>query len=273
MLKRYFVNQGVKEVAIEQFIKSNFPTTDYSKIELQRTPLGIKIIIHTDKPGRVIGRSGEKINELNRALKTKFQLENPQLDVKAISNPDIDPRIVAKQIKLALERGYNYKKIGNLALKRIMQAGAIGAEIIISGKLGGSKGKTAKFIDGYLKHCGEPAKDLVDYGFEEAETKPGKAGIQVKIMNEFMTITGERRKRFELEKPVKEEEPVEEIEKVKGKPKVKKPKKEKAKKKIKPKEKEVAKKEKPKKKGKGKKVRSAKRKGKKSLKIKRIKNK
>lgn len=191
MISKYFVKQGIREVSIEDFIRDNFPSADYSNIELQRTPLGLKVLIYTHKPGRVIGRSGSKINKMSEMLKNKFELDNPQLDVKSIGNPNLDSKIVAKQIKTALERGYNYKKIGNMSMKRVMDAGAIGVQIIISGKLGGSKGRIGKFTAGYLKHCGDTAVKLVDYGFEEATTRPGKIGIKVKIMREFMDITGE----------------------------------------------------------------------------------
>jgi small subunit ribosomal protein S3 len=194
---KYFVNQSIREVSIDEFIRQNFPSTDYSDIELQRTPLGIKVIIYTHKPGRVIGRSGSKINRMSDLLKNKFDLDNPQLDVKSIPNPDLDAKIVAKQIKLSLERGYNHKKIGNLSMKRVMDAGAVGVEIIISGKLGGSKGRIGKFTAGYLKHCGNTADELVDYGFEEANTKPGKIGIKVKIMKEIRDITGAAKKDIE----------------------------------------------------------------------------
>ncbi len=196
----YFVNQSIREVSIDAFIRQNFPATDYSDIELQRTPLGIKIVIYTHKPGRVIGRSGSKINKMSELLKNKFELDNPQLDVKSIPNPDLDAKIVAKQIRLSLERGYNYKKIGNLSIKRVMDAGAVGVEIVISGKLGGSKGRVGKFTAGYIKHCGNSAEELVGYGFEEAITKPGKIGIKVKIMKEFLDITGEvKQKAFKEE--------------------------------------------------------------------------
>ncbi len=218
MIKDYFVKQGIKEVEIEKFIRTQFPYGDYSKAELQRTPLGIKIIIYTNKPGRIIGRGGKNINEITEMIKKNFGLENPQIDVKAVRNPNLDPRIVAKQIASALERGYNYKKIGNLSMKRVMEAGAIGVEIIISGRLGGGGGKsmTGKFTDGYLKHCGQPAKDLVDYGFEEANTKPGKIGIKVRIMREFMDISGEIRETLESEEEI--EKPREEKPKKKVKP-------------------------------------------------------
>ena len=153
------------------------------------------------------------------------------MDVKVIEKPDLDAKIVAKQIASALERGYNYKKIGNLALKRIIDAGAIGAEIIISGKLGGGKGLTSKFIEGYLKHCGQPSKELVDHGFEEAQTRPGKIGISVKIMKEFLTVSGEKRTSLEKPEPEKPaEKPKEEKKEKPAKEAAKKPAKKSAKK-------------------------------------------
>ena len=182
LMKKFFVDFSVRKLKIEDFIKKYLPDESYSKISLERTPLGIKIIIFTDKPGRIIGAGGRKINEMTDRLKIEFKLENPQIDVKSIEKPDLDAKIIAKRITLALEKGYNYKKIGNIMMKRVMDAGAVGTEIIIAGKLGGSKGRTGKFLAGYLKHCGQPAKELVDYGFEEAETKPGKIGVKVKIM-------------------------------------------------------------------------------------------
>lgn len=192
LMKKFFVDYAIKKMKIEDFIKKYFPEESYSKIELERTPLGVKIVIYTDKPGRIIGSGGRKINEMTDMLKKEFKLENPQVDVKSIEHPDLDAKIIAKKITSALERGYNYKKIGNIMMKKIMDAGAVGVEIVIAGKLGGSKGRTGKFIQGYMKHCGQPAKELVDYGFEEAETKPGKIGVKVKIMKSVPVIATDK---------------------------------------------------------------------------------
>ncbi|MEM5872079.1 MAG: 30S ribosomal protein S3, partial [Candidatus Aenigmatarchaeota archaeon] len=188
LTKKFFVDFAVKRMKIEEFIKECLPEESFSKIDLERTPLGVKIVIHTDKPGKIIGAGGRKINEMTDKLKEMFKLENPQIDVKLIENPYLDAKIVAKKIKAAIEKGYNYKKIGNVMVKRVMDAGAAGVEIIISGKLGSSKARTGKFIQGYVKHCGQPAKELVDYGFEEALTKPGKIGIKVRIMKTVPVI-------------------------------------------------------------------------------------
>ncbi len=191
MLKEFFVKQAIREVEIEKFLREYFPVGDYSKIELQRTPLGMKIIIWTNKPGRIIGRGGKTISDMTEALKERFKLENPQLDVKVIENPDLDARIVAKQIASALEKGYNYKKIGNMAVRRVMDAGAAGVQIVISGKLGGAKARTSKFVEGHIEMSGHPQTKFVDVGFEEANTKPGKIGVHVRIMTSYQTITGE----------------------------------------------------------------------------------
>lgn len=214
MLKRYFVNQGLKEAQIEEFIRRKFPEGDYSRMELQRTPLGIKVVIYSSSPGRIIGKGGRTINEMTNALKERFKLENPQIDVKPIKNPDLDARIVAKQIVLALERGFNFKRVGNTMMKRIMDSGAIGAQIIIAGRISGGKGMTAKFIDGYLKHSGEPSRTLVDRGYEETyrlgKTEPGKVGVKVRIMKEFQLITGEKTTSLKKITRVREETPLEE---------------------------------------------------------------
>ena len=131
MLKQYFVKQGIKEAQIDNFIKQNFPHGDYSRTEIQRTPLGLKIVIYTNKPGRIIGKGGKTINEMTDSIKKRFGLDNLQIDVKTVRKPNLDAHIVAKQIASALEMGYNYKKMGNMTINRVMQAGAIGVEIII----------------------------------------------------------------------------------------------------------------------------------------------
>ncbi len=199
MLNDYFVKQSIREVELEDYIKTNFPSGDYSDILIQRTPLGLKIIIYTNKPGRIIGKSGKNIEKIGESLKEKFGLENPQIDIKSVRHPDLDPKIVAKQIASALERGYNYKKIGNVFLKRIIDAGAIGCEIIIKGSLGGNMARMGKFISGYFKHCGQPAKELVHTARFQAQTKRGIIGITVKILEEFQDITGVRKTKAQLQ--------------------------------------------------------------------------
>jgi len=218
----FFINQGLKEAQIEDFIRLQFPSENYSHLQIQRTPLGMKVIIYTNVPGRIIGRGGKLINEMTRTIKEKFNLENIEMDVRGIENPDLDAHIVAKQIVSALSRGINYKKVANTYLKRIMDAGATGAEIIISGKISGSKASTAKFIDGYLKLAGHPATELVDTAYENVLTKPGIIGITVKIMKSGADLKDVVPKKSEEEIKPEEEKKPEEVQQIKERKKVKK---------------------------------------------------
>ncbi|MBI4177417.1 MAG: 30S ribosomal protein S3 [Candidatus Aenigmarchaeota archaeon] len=177
-----FIKEGIRLVFIEEYLKSQFQRADYSHIEVSKTPLGTRILIYANRPGIVIGRGGEKIKAITEYLRDHFKLDNPQLDVKEVRDADLDAQIIARQIASSLERGLNYKRVANMAIKRVMESGAVGIQIRVSGKLGGEKSRTEKFMQGYLQHSGETADRLVSKGKAEALLKPGKAGIQVKIM-------------------------------------------------------------------------------------------
>jgi len=177
-----FIKEGIRSVFIEEYLKSQFQRADYSHIEVSKTPLGTRILIFANRPGIVIGRGGEKIKAITEYLRDHFKLDNPQLDVKEVDNPDTDAQIIARQIASSLERGLNHKRVANMTIKRVMDSGAVGIQIRVSGKLGGEKSRTEKFAQGYLQHSGDTADKLVSKGKAEALLKPGKVGVQVKIM-------------------------------------------------------------------------------------------
>lgn len=192
-----FIREGIRVVFVEEYLKSQFQRADYSHIEVSKTPLGIRIIIYANRPGIVIGRGGEKIKAITGYLRDHFKLDNPQLDVKEVRDPDLDAQIIARQIASSLERGLNHKRVANMTIKRVMDSGAVGIQIRIAGKLGGDKSRTEKFMQGYLQHSGETADRLVSKGKAEALLKPGKVGVQVKIMainieQEMKQIKGEK---------------------------------------------------------------------------------
>ena len=182
--ERKFIEAAKKRMQIEEFLAQEFSRAGYSHAEIQRTPLAMRIIVYAHKPGLIVGRGGKNIDNIIQVLKDQFGLENPQLDVQEIENPDLDPHIVSKQIAGAIERGMNYKKIVNMAIQRIMDSGAVGVGIRISGKMGGAMSRTEKFSSGYLKYAGEPAETMVKSAFAKAQVKLGTIGIQVRIMLE-----------------------------------------------------------------------------------------
>ncbi len=183
-LERDFIKKGINKNQLEDFFEREYPRAGYTGCDIQRTPMGVKITIYADKPGLIIGRGGGRINEITQKLKEDFGFEDPQIDVQEIEKPEFDANIMAKEIKNAIENNANYRRVANGVLRSIMRRGAAGAEISISGKLSGARGRTERFQDGYMKSCGEPAKRLVDVAVKHAKTKPGTIGVKVKIMKE-----------------------------------------------------------------------------------------
>lgn len=182
--EKQFVNESIRRMQIEEFLTNEFAKAGYSHCEIQRTPLSIRITVYAHKPGLIIGKGGKNIDAITEVIKNKFGFENPQLDVQEISNPYLDPHIVAKQIATALEHGLNYKRVANLTLERVMDAGAVGVAIRIGGKLGGEMGRIEKFSAGYLKYAGDPAETDVKRAYAKAQVKLGTIGIQVRILTE-----------------------------------------------------------------------------------------
>ena len=184
MEERKFIRLKKEEYGIKQYIKRNLGKGKISKLDIEYTPVGEKIIISTSKPGLVIGRRGEKIEELTHVLKIKFKLENPHIEIKEIENPLFDSQLVADEIAMALERMGNlkFKVIAYKKLQEIMAAGALGCELRLSGKLPSERAKSWRFSEGYLKKSGEPSKEI-DRSQAVALTKTGIIGIKVAIMN------------------------------------------------------------------------------------------
>ncbi len=184
MEERNTVDFKKKEFAVKEYIKKSLEKGKVSKVRIEYTPIGEKIIVSTHKPGLVIGRKGERIDELTKTLKNRFKLENPTIEIDEITKPELDAQIMADEIALALERfgPIRFKVTAYRTLQKIMNAGALGVEIRLSGKLPSSRAKSWRFAQGYLKKTGDNSK-VVDKGKARAETKPGTVGVKVSILS------------------------------------------------------------------------------------------
>lgn len=184
MEEKKFVKVRKEEFAIKEFVKRTFGKGKISNIKIEYTPVGEKIVISTHKPGLVIGKRGEKIEELTEVLKKRFKMENPHIDIAEIKTPDFDAQIVADEIALALERfgSLRYKAVSYKVLTRIKKAGALGAELRVSGKLPSDRARSWRFAFGYLKKTGDAA-NIVDRAESVAETMQGVIGIKVSILS------------------------------------------------------------------------------------------
>ena len=213
-IEKLFVKEGIKESEVEAYLAKKFEKAGYSHTRIQRTPLGTRIIIYAHKPGIVVGRLGRKIEEITEEIKKKFGFENPLIDVREVENPFLDAHIVAKRIASALEKGVNFKKVANYYIDKVMEAGAIGVQIKIGGKLAGKeRSRFQKFKKGFVAFSGDYAETLVETGYSQAKIKPGIVGVQVKIMKELP-------KEFVFEKSLEKKEFISEKEKEKEEEKV-----------------------------------------------------
>ena len=178
-----------EEFNIRENIKQYLGKGKVSRVIIEYTPVGEKIIVSTHKPGLIIGRKGEKINALTEMLKSKFKLENPHIEIEQIEQPEFDAQIMADEIALSLERfgPLKFKVVAYRTLQKIIGAGALGAEIRLGGKLPGSRAKSWRFSQGYLKKTGDSAK-VVDRAQARAETKPGTVGVKVSILSPYAIL-------------------------------------------------------------------------------------
>jgi small subunit ribosomal protein S3 len=183
-IERKFVAQNLKEFQIKEFVSSQISRVGLSGIKLQRTPLGDKILIRASRPGLVVGRAGSNIQKLTEALKNEFNLENPQIEIEEVETIGLDANIIAEMIVNSMERfgSQRFKGVGHRAISDVMNAGALGVEILISGKVPSQRAKTWRFYQGYLKKCGDVAISGVDVAYKTAVLKSGAVGVKVSIM-------------------------------------------------------------------------------------------
>jgi small subunit ribosomal protein S3 len=184
MIERQIVAANVKELEIQEYITGVLKNLGHSHIKLQKTPLGEKIIVFASRPGLIVGRKGQNIKKLTEDLKVKFKLENPQIEINEVERPELDAQIVAERVASSLEKfgTQRFKGIGHRIMSDVMNAGALGIEILISGKIPSSRAKRWRFYQGYLKKCGDVAVMGVRKAYAAAQLKTGSVGIQVRIM-------------------------------------------------------------------------------------------
>ncbi len=184
MIERDFIAQKTKEHYIKKYVKERLNNVGISNIKLKKIPLGEKIIIYTNKPSLVVGSKGGNIRDLTKALKTEFKLENPQIEIGEVKDMFLDAQLVAEKVASSLERfgSARFKGVGHKIMTNVMNSGAYGVEIIISGKIPSARAKSWRFYMGYLKKCGDISVSGVRRAQASALLKSGIIGIKVAIM-------------------------------------------------------------------------------------------
>jgi len=212
--ERTFIRENTNRILIKEFLVKKIQGAGFGGMNIQRTPMGTRINILVERPGMVIGKGGHKIKELTDTIRENFKVDNPQIEIEeAGGRASLNAQIMAEKLAEALERGWHFRRAGHSTVRRIMDAGAKGVQVIIAGKLTGARHRTEKFTEGHVKYCGETARQVMDNGFAVAKLKPGVLGVKVRIMRpdaklpDEITIKTAQTEKVKEEK--KEEKPVE----------------------------------------------------------------
>jgi small subunit ribosomal protein S3 len=177
-----FITESIKKTEIDEFLQNKLERAGYGGVDISKTPLGTHVVIYAMRPGIVIGRGGETIKDLAITLEENFKLANPQISVSEIEVPEFNAHVIASRVASALQRGVHFRRAGFWALNQVMEAGALGAEIVISGKLRTERARFEKFRAGYFPRCGDPALTYMKKAEAHVQLKPGIIGVRVKLM-------------------------------------------------------------------------------------------
>jgi len=184
MIERSIIEHKARELLIQNYIEGRLRGAQISNVQLRKIPLGEKVFIRAGRPSIVVGSKGTTIRALTSELKKLFNLDNPQIEIEEVKDPMLDAHIVADRIKSSLERfgSARFKGTGYRTLQFTLQAGALGAEILLSGKIPGARARRWRFYRGYLKKSGDISVEGVRTAYTSAHLKTGTIGIQVRIM-------------------------------------------------------------------------------------------
>ncbi len=174
-----FADNLIEDNKIRTFLKKKLYDSGIARIEIERASDRVKIIIHTAKPGKVIGKGGAEIEKLKGEL-SAFTEKKILIDIKEVRKPDLVAQLVAENIAQQLENRVSFRRAMKSAMSRTMKAGAKGIKTAVSGRLGGADIARSEFYsEGTI-----PLQTLradIDYGFAEAKTTYGKLGVKAWI--------------------------------------------------------------------------------------------
>ena len=176
------IQDSIERVKVDELLLDEYEQAGYGGITLTKTPLGAQINLFAMRPGRVIGKRGRAIKAASARLEDELGLPNPQITVVEVEVPEMNPQIMASRIANALERGVHYRRAIFWSLRRIIDSGAIGCEVILKGPLRSARSRFEKVVEGYVPKSGDPALRHVRTATMHVKMKRGVIGVTVNIV-------------------------------------------------------------------------------------------
>ena len=194
------IKDNYNMMLLNDFLREKIKDAGFDNVEISKTPTGTKIVLYVTRPGIVIGRKGVGIKDLTEKIQTDFGYKNPQISVEEILKPELSPSVMCNRMSAHIERGTAFRRATMWTMNQIMEAGAIGVQITISGKLRGDRSAFEKHTQGILPRAGNYAKNIVSEDIVHTKTPMGLIGIKIRIA---------RKEKIVLEFEHKEKESIE----------------------------------------------------------------
>ena len=175
------IKDNYNMMLLNDFLREKIKDAGFNGMEVSKTPTGTKIVLHVTRPGIVIGRKGTGIKELTEKIQTDFGYKNPQISVEEVQKPELSPSVMCNRMASHIERGTAFRRATMWTMNQIMEAGAMGVQITISGKLRGDRSAFEKHTQGILPRAGNYAKNIVTEDIVHTKTPMGLIGIKIRI--------------------------------------------------------------------------------------------
>ena len=175
------MKNNYRNMELDEYLSSTLKEAGYGGADVQKTPIGTRITLYVTRPGLVIGRKGVGIKDVTSKLESKFGLANPQISVMEVEVPELNPKIMCNRIAQLIERGTAFRRACLWTINTISNAGALGAEVTISGKLRSERAHFEKHAVGVLPKSGDVSDKVVKVGITHVLSKMGLMGIQLRI--------------------------------------------------------------------------------------------
>ena len=204
------IKDNYNAMLINDFLRDKIKDSGFSNVEISKNPTGTRVTLYVTRPGIVIGRKGTGIKELTELLEKKFGLKNPQVAVEEIQKPELSPNVMCNRMASHLERGTAFRRATMWTMQQIMENGAMGTQITISGKLRGDRSAFEKHSAGILPRAGHHADVIVSEDIVHVETAMGLIGIRIRIARKEKLIPefelkGKSKEMKEKEAQIKQE--------------------------------------------------------------------
>ena len=192
------IKDNYNMMLLNDFLRKEIKESGFHKVEVSKTPTGTKITLHVTRPGIVIGRKGVGIKQLTEKVESDFGFKNPQISVEEIPKAELSPGVMCNRLATHIERGTAFRRATMWTLNQIMEAGAMGVQITISGKLRGDRSAFEKHTQGILPRAGNYAKNIVSEDVTHTKTPMGLIGIKIRIAKKEKLVP-----EFKLEETLK----------------------------------------------------------------------